>query len=226
MFTGIIEEIGTVTAINKGSRSFRLHISAHRVIEDLKTGGSVAVNGVCLTADGFFHGGFIADVMPETMERTALGTIKPGTPVNLERAMPADGRFGGHIVSGHIDGTGTVRAITRDDNAVRLRISAPAKLLALMIDQGSVAVDGVSLTIVAAADNSFTLSLIPHTAGKTTLLHRRCGDPVNIECDMLGKYIQKFLSAPFAGHQSTTSSQHGSAGANRLTAAFLREHGF
>lgn len=215
MFTGIIEEIGTIGTINRGSRSIRLHINARKILNDLNLGDSVAVNGVCLTVDCLSLHGFIADVMPETMERTGFKDFTSGTPVNLERALPANGRFGGHIVSGHIDDVGRIIAKTKDDNAIWLRLSAPAHVLNLLVEKGSVTLDGVSLTVVAVSESSFTISMIPHTAANTTLLQKQTGDAVNIECDLLGKYVQKFLSLKKPAAES-----------GKVTEDFLRDHGF
>ena len=169
MFTGIVEELGTVAGIRRGARSAVLQIRARTVLEDLKIGDSVAVNGICLTVVALGADSFSADVMHETLDRSALGELKPGSPVNLERAMAAGGRFGGHIVAGHVDGTGRVRALRRDDNAVWYTIQAPPEVLRYVVEKGSIAVDGISLTVA------------------------RVGDRVNLECDVIGKYVEKLL---------------------------------
>ena len=169
MFTGIVEELGTVAGIRRGARSAVLQIRARTVLEDLKIGDSVAVNGICLTVVALGTDSFSADVMHETLDRSALGELKPGSPVNLERAMAAGGRFGGHIVAGHVDGTGRVRALRRDDNAVWYTIQAPPEVLRYVVEKGSIAVDGISLTVA------------------------RVGDRVNLECDVIGKYVEKLL---------------------------------
>ncbi len=193
MFTGIIEEVGKISGIKRGAKSCRLTFKAHKVLEDVKIGDSIAANGVCLTVTSFDTDGYTADVMHETLSKSALGALKPGDPVNLERAMPANGRFGGHMVSGHIDGTGTVRRIVRDDNAVRYTIGAEAALLRYIVKKGSVALDGISLTVADTSRGSFEVSVIPHTAAQTTLAARKIGDAVNIECDVIGKYVERFV---------------------------------
>ena len=209
MFTGIIEETGQVEQIIHGSLSCRIRISADMIFSDLKLGDSVAVNGVCLTAAGISPNTFTADVMAETMRRTGLGRLVPGSRVNLERAMPANGRFGGHIVSGHIDGTGTVLSMRREDNAVWISIAADAPIMKYVVEKGSVALDGISLTVAEAAAGCFAVSVIPHTAANTTLLDKKNGDSINIECDIIGKYVEKLLK-PTGG----------------ITEEFLKENGF
>lgn len=196
MFTGIIEEVGSVERILRGQHSAILHIRAQTVPQDLKIGDSVAVNGVCLTVVSFHAQGFAADVMHETLNRSALKHLRPASPVNLERAMPANGRFGGHIVSGHVDGTGVISKIERDDNAIWYTIEPPSPLLRYIVEKGSVTIDGISLTVAAVTPNSFSISAIPHTVESTRLKGLRVGDSVNLETDILGKYIEKFLSTP------------------------------
>lgn len=215
MFTGIIEEIGTVTAIRRGAASSVLTIEGRIIFEGLKTGDSVAVNGVCLTVRSLEKRAFVADVMHETLNRSSLGTLRAGGRVNLERAMPADGRFGGHIVSGHIDGTGVVRNIRRDDNAVWYTVAADEKILRYIVEKGSVALDGVSLTVVSVSDGGFSVSVIPHTADSTTLSERRSGDVVDIENDLVGKYVEKLLSRGEAAPKSSG-----------ITSEFLSRFGF
>ena len=193
MFTGIVEEMGTVRSVQRGARSAVLSIGARLVLEDLKIGDSVAVNGVCLTATSVDGGGFTADVMHETLDRSSLGALGPGSPVNLERAMAADGRFGGHIVSGHIDGTGTITAIRRDDNALWYTLSAPPALLRYIVEKGSITIDGISLTVARVDEAGFSVSVIPHTAAVTVLGKKRPGDVVNLENDIIGKYVEKLL---------------------------------
>ena len=209
MFTGIIEETGQVDQIIHGSLSCRIRISADRIFSDLKLGDSVAVNGVCLTAAEISASTFTADVMAETMRRTGLGRLVPGSRVNLERAMPANGRFGGHIVSGHIDGTGTILSMRREDNAVWIRIAADAQIMRYVVEKGSVALDGISLTVAEAEKGCFAVSVIPHTAMNTTLLDKKNGDSINIECDIIGKYVERMLK-PTGG----------------ITEEFLKENGF
>ena len=193
MFTGIVEEMGTVKAIRKGPHSAVVEIQAQVVLEDLHIGDSIAVNGVCLTATAFSPAGFTADVMHETLNRSALALLRPGSRVNLERALAAGGRFGGHIVAGHVDGVGTVQRITRDDNAVWYTIAAGPEILRYVVEKGSIAIDGISLTVARVDGQSFAISAIPHTVSVTTLAHRRVGDPVNLETDVLGKYVEKLL---------------------------------
>ena len=209
MFTGIIEELGTVRKLGPGS----LELAARTVLEGTRLGDSIAVNGVCLTVTALSPAGFTADVMPETFRRTGLGGLHPGSQVNLERAMAADGRFGGHIVTGHIDGTGTVRSLRREGNAVWITIAAAPELLAGIVEKGSIAIDGISLTVAAVTDRDFSVSIIPHTGAQTTLLDRRAGDTVNLETDILGKYVARLL-----GRETPRSTG--------ITMEFLAEHGF
>ncbi len=199
MFTGIIEETGTVEAIVRGAKSCRLTIRADKIFDDLSLGDSVAVNGVCLTADEIRKPVFVADVMAETVRRTNIDRLVPGSRVNLERAMRRGGRFGGHIVAGHIDGTGTIVSMVREDNAVWVTVTAGSEILRYIIEKGSVALDGISLTVAEVGTDRFSVSVIPHTAAETTLLSRRTGDRLNIECDMIGKYVEKFVSGESRG---------------------------
>ena len=181
MFTGIIEEVGTINQIQKNPASAVLTIAADTVLEQTKIGDSIAVNGVCLTVTDLKAGSFTADVMHETLRRSSLGSVRTGSPVNLERAMQLGGRFGGHIVSGHIDATGKILGIREDDNAVWYRIGADYKILKYIVEKGSVALDGISV------------SVIPHTRANTTLTHKKIGDIINIETDCIGKYIEKLI---------------------------------
>ena len=193
MFTGIVEEMGTIRSIRRGAHSAVLSIGAALVLSDLKIGDSVAVNGVCLTATGKDSGGFTADVMHETLNRSSLGALVPGSRVNLERAMAADGRFGGHIVSGHIDGTGTVVSVRRDDIAVWYTIRTTPQLMRYIVEKGSIAIDGISLTVAAVETDRFSVSIIPHTVQETTLGEKRPGATVNLENDIIGKYVEKLM---------------------------------
>ena len=193
LFTGIIEETGHVIGILSGSQSGEIRISAARVLEGSQIGDSIAVNGVCLTVTSFLPKGFTADVMPETLRRSNLGTLRSGDPVNLERAMAADGRFGGHIVSGHIDGTGRITDLKKEENAVWVSIAAERKLLKLIVEKGSIAIDGISLTAASVSGSGFKVSIIPHTGKETTLLGKRQGDIVNLETDIIGKYVQRLM---------------------------------
>lgn len=215
MFTGIIEETGTVERIQKGRHSAVLSIRAKKVLEDAKIGDSIAVNGVCLTVTELLSGCFCADVMHETVERSALIRLKSGCHVNLERAMPANGRFGGHIVAGHVDGVGTVTGIRRDDTAVWYEVQAPSRVMRYIVEKGSVAVDGISLTVARTGKEFFSVSAIPHTVAHTVLKERREGDLVNLETDMIGKYVEKLL-------EPAVSPQPESA----ITEEFLSRYGF
>lgn len=194
MFTGIIEETGSVTAIQKSGNNCRLMIQAKSVLEDTKTGDSIAVNGICLTVTSIDSKGFTADVMPETLRRSSLGTLRTGSVVNLERAMQLGGRFGGHIVSGHIDGTGKIVEIKEDGNAVWYQITAEKDILRYIIKKGSIAIDGISLTVAAVNHAGFSVSVIPHTRAVTALSQRRKGDVVNLENDCVGKYVEKLCA--------------------------------
>lgn len=193
IFTGIIEEIGQINSIKRGGRSARLDIRADVVLDDVKLGDSIAVNGVCLTVNEFDRRHFAADVMPETMDKTTLGNLRPGSPVNLERAMQLGGRMGGHIVQGHVDAIGVIIQKQALDIAHIFRIAAPGDLLRYVVPKGSITVDGVSLTVVEVFSDSFTVSLIPHTSGQTVLGEKKAGDAVNLESDILGRYIEKLM---------------------------------
>lgn len=193
MFTGIVEEIGTILSVKKGVKSSALIISGDPIFEDMHIGDSIAVNGVCLTVTNKTKESFTADVMAETLRRSSLGSLKAGSKVNLERAMAANGRFGGHIVSGHIDGTGEIESFVREDNAVWVTVKTPVKLLKYIIEKGSIAIDGVSLTVAYVDNRCFKVSLIPHTAANTILLSKKAGDIVNLENDIVGKYIEKLM---------------------------------
>ena len=189
MFTGIIEEVGRVKAIGSGV----LQVSASRVLEDVQLGDSIAVNGICLTVTEFNSSSFRADVMPETVRRTSLAELKIGSPVNLERALTLSSRLGGHIVSGHIDGVGRIVSMKDDKNAVLMKIAADADILHYIVEKGSVALDGISLTVAAVTDRDFTGSLIPHTRQVTNLGSKGEGSLINIENDVVGKYVEKLL---------------------------------
>lgn len=213
MFTGIVEEIGTIERIIPGSQSSRLVVAANVVLEDTRLGDSICTSGVCLTVTERSSHTFTADVMAETMRRTKFAHLKPGSQVNLERALRLDSRLGGHMVSGHIDGTGTITAMQREENAVWITVSTPPELLRYMVEKGSVTIDGVSLTLAAVQEEYFQVSVIPHTGAQTSLLMQRPGDLVNLECDLIGKYVEKLLR-PSATQTSAISE------------SFLREHGF
>ena len=226
MFTGIVEETGKIESVTKGSKSAILTVAAHKVLEDTKIGDSIAVNGVCLTVTSINGNKFTADVMAETIRRSSLGSLKHGSKVNLERAMAADGRFGGHIVSGHIDGVGTIRSLIREDNAVWVEIETPDKLLKYIVEKGSIAIDGISLTVAKLTDDSFSVSVIPHTGEETTLLTKKPGDIVNLENDIVGKYVERFINfnAGDTGRTQNSAVKKDSYGS--ITMDFLNEHGF
>ena len=193
MFTGIVEELGQVKALSLRGNSGTLTVKAKKVLEGTKIGDSIAVNGVCLTVTNMKNNEFSADVMAETVRRSSLGALQDGSYVNLERAMAADGRFGGHIVAGHVDGVGRISHIRRDDNAIWYTIQPQPALLRYVVEKGSITVDGISLTVATVGETSFSISAIPHTVRQTVLHHRRKGDLVNLETDIIGKYIEKLL---------------------------------
>lgn len=212
MFTGIIEEIGKIKAIKHGSRSVILDIEATKVLEDTRVGDSIATNGVCLTVTAMGSGVFSADVMPETMSRSNLGGLKPGDRVNLERALCLNSRLGGHLVAGHIDGTGRITGKIQDENAIWITVATSPDILRYVIEKGSVTIDGVSLTIAYVDEVVFKVSVIPHTQEETTLTGKRIGEVVNLENDMIAKYVEKLMMPKQAG--------------GGLSLEFLRENGF
>lgn len=193
IFTGIIEELGVVKSIAINGASGCITIKARKVLEGTKLGDSIAVNGTCLTVTSINSDGFSADVMAETVRRTSLSQVGKGDMVNLERAMALNGRFGGHIVSGHIDGTGTITKYTKEENAIWVTIKAPEEILNLIVEKGSICIDGISLTVATVSDRDFQVSIIPHTAKETTLIQKKVGSLVNLENDIVGKYIKKFV---------------------------------
>lgn len=224
MFTGIVEEKGRIKRISQKGQAMELAIEAKLILEDAKLGDSISINGVCLTITDMGSDYFSADVMPETFRKTTLHLLSHGSEVNLERAMIANGRFGGHIVQGHVDGVGIVRKRVNEENAVVFRIEPDDKsLFRYMIDQGSITVDGISLTIVKVMDTAFTISIIPHTLAETILQQRQVGDKVNLECDVLGKYVEKLLLSRLEPSKSNESNQ---SNQSNLTAAFLADNGF
>ena len=219
MFTGIVEEMGVLKSIRKGAHSAILEIQAKVVLEDIHLGDSIAVNGVCLTATSFSPTGFTADVMHETLNRSSLASLRPGHRVNLERAMAANGRFGGHIVAGHVDGVGHVANIHRDDTAVWYTVHAGPEILRYVVEKGSITIDGISLTVAAVDGEGFSVSTIPHTVAQTNLNQRRRGDPVNLETDVVGKYIEKLL-------RPEETKPHTPANESTLTKEMLLRCGF
>ncbi len=217
MFTGLVEELGKVKTVARGVKSVRLTVEASKVLEDVKLGDSIAVNGTCLTVVEYNENCFTADVMPETVDRTALANLKNGTRVNLERTLSIGDRFGGHIVSGHIDGIGIILAKDNNDNAIIVKIEAGSEIMRYIVKKGSIAIDGISLTVVDYGENWFTVSLIPHSAAVTTLGFKKPGDVVNLETDIIGKYVEKLLSLSSAKQQSKNSA---------IDINFLHENGF
>ena len=217
MFTGIIEEVGKIKEIRRDGMSVRLAISCKEILEGTKKGDSIAVDGICLTVAGIGPGVFYADVMPETFRRTGFGRFSNGGTVNLERALRLSDRLGGHIVSGHIDGTGIIRRKTTEDNALLFSIEAPDDILKYILVKGSVAIDGISLTVAFLEKNLFGVSIIPHTASATTLGYRKEGDIVNIECDIIGKYVEKLLNG---------AKSRGAVPKKDIDLDFLKQNGF
>ncbi len=210
MFTGIIEETGKIKNVVRGVRSVVVEVEAALVTEGTKVGDSIATNGVCLTVTVVTPTGFRADVMPETMERSNLGLLRPGDRVNLERALCLNSRLGGHLVAGHVDGTGRIVGMDRDDTVIWITVSAPERILRYIIEKGSVAVDGVSLTVAYVDGEVFKVSVIPHTQQETTLTKKRPGDVVNLENDMIARYVEKLTGKKSGG----------------LSVGFLMENGF
>lgn len=194
MFTGIIEEIGKVENIIKNTHSFKLIVKCKKVIKDVSVGDSIAVNGACLTVTEFGENSFSADVTSETMRRTAFSLLQIGTEVNLERALSFNGRLGGHIVLGHVDCCGKIISERKDENAVHIKIETEEKWFKYIIEKGSIAVDGISLTISEKSGKTFIVTIIPHTGIKTTLLNKKVGDMVNLECDYLGKFVEQLIN--------------------------------
>ena len=194
MFTGIVEEKGIIRSLNINGSSGTIRIESRKVLEGTSIGDSIAVNGICLTVTSMGDGFFTADVMAETVRRSSLGILSQGSEVNLERAMAANGRFGGHIVSGHIDGTGTVRSLVREENAIWVTIETPPEILKYIVHKGSICIDGISLTVASVGSDNFKVSVIPHTGSETTLLSKRPGSPVNLENDIIAKYVERLMN--------------------------------
>jgi len=193
LFTGLVEEIGKVQSIVRGSKSAQITIQAQKVLSDVQIGDSICTNGVCLTVTDYTTHTFTVDVMPETMRRSNLKNLKPGSPVNLERALRVGDRLGGHWVTGHIDGTGIIQDINPEENAIWIRISTSKDILKYVIHKGSIAIDGISLTVADVDAQTFQVSIIPHTREVTTLSTKKPGDEVNLECDLIGKYVEKLM---------------------------------
>ena len=216
IFTGIIEELGVVKSIAINGASGCITIKAKKVLEGTQLGDSIAVNGTCLTVTSINSDGFSADVMAETVKRTSLSQVGKGDLVNLERAMILNGRFGGHIVSGHIDGTGTITKYTKEENAIWVTIKAPDEILDLIVEKCSICIDGISLTVATVSDQDFQVSIIPHTAKETTLIHKKVGSLVNLENDIVGKYIKKLME---------NNQEEQAKKASGLTMEMLEEYG-
>ena len=216
MFTGLVEEVGTIQNVRRGARSCVLTIGCKKVLEGSQIGDSIAVNGICLTVTALGKDFFTADIMAETVRRSSLKNATSGDFVNLERAMAADGRFGGHIVSGHVDGTGTILSMKREENAVWVTISAAPSIMKFIVEKGSVCLDGISLTVAAVGESDFKVSVIPHTGEETTLLKKKSGNTINIENDIIGKYVDRLLN-----FKDSSPSEGGG-----ITMDFLRKYDF
>ena len=217
MFTGLVAELGTVQRLARQGSSYHLTVGAKKVLANLKIGDSVAVNGACLTVVRMDEGGFTADVMPETVRLTNIGSLQPGSKVNLERTLRLCDGLDGHIVSGHVEGLGTISEQRPEGIAVVVTIDTPPELLKYIIKKGSIAIDGISLTVTEVTDTSFSVSLIPHTAKETTLGFKKVGDSVNLETDILGKYVERML---------TWNKQTQAGKADTLNMQTLLENGF
>lgn len=216
MFTGLIEDVGTICRVQRQSEDFRLTVQCDELpTEDIRTGDSIAVNGVCLTVVFLQDGRFCADVSPETLEKTTLRRLEPGHRVNLEKALTFSGRLGGHLVYGHVDEVAVITSRTVERNCLRMGFRLSRNTCRYLVAKGSVAIDGVSLTVNTVGEEDFTIAVIPHTLQKTTLEERKIGDQVNIEVDIFAKYIERLLAFP-----------HHDEDNNRLDSQFLAKHGF
>lgn len=215
MFTGLVEEIGTIRKVDSSGNSAVIEIEAKKVLDGVKLGDSISTNGVCLTVVSYTDSSFTVDVMPESIRMSNLKDIAKGSRVNLERALSLGDRLGGHLVSGHIDGTGTVKSIKEEDNATWLEIETEGEILKYIVYKGSIAIDGTSLTVAEVGKDSFKVSIIPMTKDETTLLSKKLGEVVNLECDMIGKYIERFLT-----YREETEPK------SSIDMDFLRENGF
>ena len=217
MFTGIIEEVGIIKEVKRGVKSSKLIIKANKVLEKTRVGDSICTNGVCLTVTNVKGNSFEADVMAETLRRSNLGLLDIGNKVNLERALNLESRLGGHIVSGHIDGIGQIISLEKEDNAIWVTVKAASEILRYVVLKGSITIDGISLTVAYVDDSCFKVSIIPHTASETTLISKKIGDTVNLECDLIGKYVEKLLG--LEGNKKDDSKCS-------LNEEFLRSNGF
>lgn len=211
MFTGIVEAVGEIKGLKGTGNGISLQIYIPDIFDDIKIGDSIAVNGACLTAKTINNEGFVSDVSAETLSKTALGRLRTGDKVNMERALRLSDRLGGHIVSGHIDGTAWLQAKVKEGESVKLSFTLEKELLRYVITKGSIAIDGISLTVNEVADNYFSVNIIPHTAQNTTILDKKAGDEVNIEIDVIGKYVERLL---------------GKGKGSNIDLGFLSEHGF
>jgi len=215
MFTGLIEDVGTVRELRQSADSVRLKVATAIPMHELELGESIAVDGICLTVVQFGDGFFAADVSPETVSRSTLGALTPGRRVNLERALRLGARLGGHLVSGHVDAVATVTALVRDGNAYRFTFKLAPEVNRYVVDKGSIAIDGISLTVNSVTEDTFSVAIIPHTLEATTLKDRQVGSQVNIETDIIGKYVERLLGRDAGG---------GARSAVDLD--FLAKHGF
>lgn len=215
MFTGIVEEIGTINSIFQNRENARIKIDANKVLEDVNLGDSICTNGVCLTVTEYDSKSFTVDVMGETLRRSNLGELKKGDKVNLERALALGGRFGGHIVSGHIDGVGVIREFANEGNAIWISIETSNDILKNIVFKGSITIDGVSLTVAYVDDDIFKVCIIPHTQSETILTSKKTGNKVNLECDVIAKYIEKLLMVQEKQEKKKT-----------IDIDFLKENGF
>jgi len=217
MFTGLIEEVGEVTSVTRKGNSAQITVKAPKILKESKIGDSISTNGVCLTVTEKTSNTYTVDVMPETMNRSNFKNLKYGSKVNVERALKVGDRLDGHMVSGHVDGIGIITDFRKDDNAVWITLNSESSVLKYIVEKGSIAIDGTSLTVAYVDDKSFKVSIIPHTGESTTLLDKKIGDGVNLECDMVGKYIEKLLN--FEKKESKDSN-------NGLSEEFLKNNGF
>ncbi|KGN02308.1 riboflavin synthase subunit alpha [Clostridium novyi A str. 4570] len=215
MFTGIVEEIGTINSIFQNRENARIKIDANKVLEDVNLGDSICTNGVCLTVTEYDSKSFTVDVMGETLRRSNLGELKKGDKVNLERALALGGRFGGHIVSGHIDGVGVIKEFSNEGNAIWISIETSNDILKSIVFKGSITIDGVSLTVAYVDDDIFKVCIIPHTQSETILTSKKTGNKVNLECDVIAKYIEKLLMVQEKQEKKKT-----------IDIDFLKENGF
>lgn len=213
MFTGIVEGIGRVTAVQRRGDALHLTIAPPAALTDMAVGDSICVNGACLTVSDLGQEGFQADCSPETIERTTVGSLRPTDEVNLERAVKMSDRLGGHLVTGHVDGTGAIGEVTRGSGTLVMTIRVPREIVPYLVEKGSVAVEGVSLTVSSIQGDEFQVAVIPYTTENTTLGRKRAGDRVNIEVDIIGKYVKRFLEG-------------GARGTGGIDEGFLAEHGF